>query len=390
MSPQHSSSPSRQDVEINPAKAEAKFIPNKIVKDTLLVASFLGLAAIAGATIGKADDVTVTDVNGFSVTLTEPSQRSAPLPPPLGTFAIAIPGDADHLVTAHPWSKAVMMLGSLAGYFPSLADLPTGAVGGGFAPNIEELLATDPDLVFQVGFIGDDVLAPIIAAGLPVLTINVTANDDAMDWIPMMGAAYGVEDRADWILSWRKETLASITQTLAGLGDEDRPTVAHLARYGDALRVVGGGHFRSWQIEAMGGVNVASEVPQRSAEISAEQLIAWDPEIILLNAFQPDLMPQMVYDDPVLQSLAAVRERRVYAFPVGGDRWEAPVAESPLGWMWLSELLHPDRFRWDYTAEITAAHEMLYGQTPPPNAIGRMLKLDANQGSTGYERFSAF
>lgn len=390
MSPQHSSSPSGQDVETNRAKAEAKSIPNKILKDTLLVASFLGLAAIAGATIGKADDVTVTDVNGFSVTLTEPSQRSAPLPPPLGTFAIAIPGDADHLVTAHPWSKSVMMQGSLAGYFPSLAELPTGAVGGGFVPNIEELLATDPDLVFQVGFIGDDVLAPIIAAGLPVLTINVTANDDAMDWIPMMGAAYGVEDRADRILSWRQETLASITRILADLSDEDRPTVAHLARYGDALRVVGGGHFRSWQIEAMGGVNVASDVRQRSAEISAEQLIAWDPEILLLNAFQPDLTPQMVYNDPVLQSLRAVRERRVYAFPVGGDRWEAPVAESPLGWMWLSELLHPDRFRWDDTAEITAAHEMLYGQAPSPGAIGQILKLDANQGSTGYERFSTF
>ncbi|WP_375568835.1 ABC transporter substrate-binding protein [Ahrensia marina] len=362
------------------------------LKTTLLVAGVLAAAALAGATLGKADDapVTITDVNGNTVTLAAPSVRSAPLPPPLGTFAIAIPGDADHLVAAHPWSKAVMMQGSLSGYFPNLVDLPTGAIGGGFVPNIEELLATDPDLVFQVGFMGEDVLAPIMATGLPVLTINVTANDDAVDWIPMMGAAYGVEDRAQTILSWRQNTLASITETLADLPDEGRPTVAHLARYGDALRVVGGGHFRSWQIEAMGGVNVAAEVPQRSAEISAEQLIVWDPDVILLNAFQPELTPQMVYDNPVLQSLTAVRERQIYAFPVGGDRWEAPVAESPLGWMWLSELLHPDRFQWDYTAEITSAHQLLYGHAPEAGDIARMLRIDANQNSAGYERFSTF
>lgn len=330
---------------------------------------------------------TVTDVNGHRVTLDAPSERSAPLPPPLGTFGVAISGGIERVVTVHPWSQSVMQAGALHDYFPEVADIPTGAIGAGFMPNVEELLVADPDMVFQVGFVGDDVLEPIAAVGLPFLTINVTPNDDARDWIPMMGQIYGEEQRARAILDWRDMVQAQIAEALAELAPEDRPTVAHLAAYGEQLRVVGGTHFRSWQIGMAGGVNVAADIDYGSQWISPEQLLVWDPEIILLHAFQADLVPRMLYDDPLLQDLTAVRERRVYAFPVGGDRWEAPVAESPLGWMWLSELLHPDIFDWNLRAEIAAAHELLYGQVPSEDAYARMLRVSANSGSEGYDRY---
>lgn len=178
-----------------------------------------------------------------------------------------------------------------------------------------------------------------------------------------------------------------ITETLNGLPSVKRPRVVHLASYGEQLRIVGGAHFRSWQIEMAGGENVGVEIDHGSQWINHEQLLVWDPDIILLNAFQAELVPQMLYDDPLLQDLAAVRERRIYAFPVGGDRWEAPVAESPLGWMWLSELLHPDLFDWDLQAEITAAHELLYQHTPSKDAFPKILRVEANKQSEGYDRY---
>ena len=330
---------------------------------------------------------TITDANGYSVKLAAPSQRSAPLPPPLGTFAVAISGGIDRIATVHPWSQSVMEEGSLNNYFPGIAKLSTGAIDAGFMPNVEELLAVDPDVVFQVGFMGDDVLKPITAVGLPLLTINVTAQDDARDWIHMMGQVYGEETRAQQILDWRDTVQAEITEALKGLPLDKRPRVAHLSAYGEQLRIVGGKHFRSWQIEMTGGENVAAEIDSSSQWINHEQLLVWDPDIILLNAFQADLVPQMLYDDPLLQDLTAVRERRVYAFPVGGDRWEAPVAESPLGWMWLSELMHPEIFDWDLQKEISTAHQLLYHHMPSQDAFPRILRVEANKGSKGYDRY---
>lgn len=330
---------------------------------------------------------TVTDVNGHSVILAAPAERSAPLPPPLGTFAVAISGGIERVATVHPWSQSVMQAGVLHDYFPGVAELPTGAIGAGFVPNVEELLKADPDLVFQVGFMGDDVLAPIQNLGLPLLTINVTAKDDARDWISMLGQAYGEQQRAREILDWRDRVQAQISDALTGVAADARPRVAHLAAYGEQLRVVGGSHFRSWQIEMAGGINVAAGIDHGSQWISPEQLLVWDPDVILLNAFQSELVPQMLYDDPLLQDLTAVRERRVYAFPVGGDRWEAPVAESPLGWMWLSELLHPEIFDWPLRDEIRRAHQLLYHHAPGEQDYPRMLRVSANQDSVGYDRY---
>lgn len=330
---------------------------------------------------------TVTDVNGYSVTLDGPSQRSAPLPPPLGTFAVAISGGTERIVAVHPWSKSVMQDEVLQEYFPAVADIPTGAIGAGFMPNVEELLRSDPDLVFQVGFVGDDVVAPITAVGLPVLTIDVGSRDDARDWIPMLGQIYGEEHRAQAILDWRDSVQEEIALTLANLDPEDHPTVAHLTAYGQQLRVVGSGHFRNWQIRLTGGVNVAEELDTGAQAISPEQLLVWNPDVILLTAFQPDLVPEQLYQDPRLQDLAAVQQRRVYSFPVGGDRWEAPVAESPLGWMWLSELLHPERFDWPLQTKISAAHQLLYNHQPRPESFARMLRMKENVGSRNYDRY---
>ena len=101
---------------------------------------------------------TITDVNGYSVTLAGPSVRSAPLPPPLGTFAVAISGGIERIATVHPFSKSVMKAGSLNHYFPGVANLSTAAIDSGFIPNVEELLVVNPDLVFQVGFVGEEML----------------------------------------------------------------------------------------------------------------------------------------------------------------------------------------------------------------------------------------
>lgn len=356
---------------------------------TAMILALPWLLLSAGSASAEENDWprTITDVNGYRVTLDGPSQRSAPLPPPLGTFAVAISGGTDRIVAVHPWSKSVMQEGVLQDYFPAVADIPTGAIGAGFMPNVEELLLADPDLVFQVGFVGDDVVEPITAVGLPVLTIDIGSRDDARDWIPMLGQVYGEEHHARAILDWRDRTQEQITHTLADLDPANRPTVAHLTAYGQQLRVVGSGHFRNWQIRLAGGVNVAEELDTGAQSISPEQLLVWDPDIILLTAFQPDLVPEKLYSDPIFQDLTAVEQRQIYAFPVGGDRWEAPVAESPLGWMWLSELLHPEIFDWPLKAEISAAHQLLYDHQPNPDSFARMLRMKDNAESLNYDRY---
>ena len=72
-------------------------------------------------------------------------------------------------------------------------------------------------------------------------------------------------------------------------------------------------------------------------------------------------------------SLRTVAERRVHGWPVGGNRWEAPVAGSMLGWIWLSELPRPDRFDWDLPVEIAAAYRPLYDRVPAEDPVTTII-----------------
>ena len=74
--------------------------------------------------------------------------------------------------------------------------------------------------------------------------------------------------------------------------------------------------------------------------LDVEQVLRWDPEVILLGNFDP-AMPQDIYSDPVWQNISAVRSRRVYKVPLGGYRWDPPGQESPLMWHWLSDIAFP-------------------------------------------------
>jgi len=353
----------------------------------LPAALVLALALSApGGPLAADGPVTVRDDNGNVVTLAKPAERVAALPPPLGTFAVSIAGGPRRIVAVHPWSKEAMLQGTLARYFPDLRDMPTGAVGQGHMPNIEELIRLRPDLVFQLGMAGNAAVESIRAAGLPVLAINVSGNKD-VNWIEMLGKGLGAEPRAGAILAWRTQVQHMIEERLRDLPAAHRPSVVHISRFRPMLSVVAGGHFRNWQIELAGGVNPAAEIPQISAVIEPEMLLVWNPDVILLNAFETGLRPDDLYRDARFSTLSAVVNRRVYAWPIGGDRWEAPTQESPLGWMWLSALLHPARFDWAMDVEMAKAHTLLYGHSPTPEEMRATLRLHDNAGSAGYERF---
>ena len=122
-------------------------------------------------------------------------------------------------------------------------------------------------------------------------------------------------------------------------------------------------------------------------DVNAEQIIAWDPEVIFLNGFEEELTPEDVYSNPLFADLSAVQSRRVYKLPIGGYRWDPPDQESPLTWAWVGSLLHPDQPVSGLREEISVRYEMLYGQTPNADDIDAILRVGMNGGSAHYEQF---
>lgn len=344
----------------------------------------LGVLAHTGAT---AQSIGVTDQYGRTVTLDGPAERIVTIPIPAASMLIAVDGGTDRLAGMHHLSRSAVVEGILGEFFPEAQDVRADFVGDGFAPNVEGLLGLDPDLVIQWGTRGDDIVRPLTDAGLDVITLAYGTEEMTREWIEIMGTVTGNQDKADRLLTWRDDVLSQVQDDMAGLADGDRPRVLYFLRFLSSLRVAGEGTYNDFYIELAGGQNPA-DGSSGWVDVNPEQVIAWNPEVILLNGFESNLSPQDVYDNPLFAGVSAVQNRRVYQVPLGGYRWDPPNQESPLMWMWLAEILQPDRVDYPLRQAIADSYTWIYGQTPSDQQIDGVLRLEANGIAAGYDVFS--
>lgn len=343
---------------------------------------------LSNASAAEDGVVRFTDQSDRTVTLDAPASRVATIPIPAASMFIALDGGTDRLVGMHERSKSALLEGILGTFFPTSADIPSDIVGEGFMPNVEALLATDPDLVFQWAHRGDDIIAPLNNAGLNVATFRYGTEELARGWIEIMGDVIGNPEKSARLLAWRDAVHGEITEAVSGVAEDERPRTLYFLRYLSELKVAGTGTYNDFYINLAGGTNPAAE-GRGWQVVNAEQILAWDPEVILLNGFESALTPQDVYDNPLLQGVSAVRDRRVYKVPLGGYRWDPPNQESPLMWTWLAMVLHPERVDWPLREMIRDNYTWIYGQTPSAEEVDGILRLETNAGAAGYARFAA-
>ena len=355
----------------------------------LLIAAIAGTAAILSASLVIADPITFTDQRDRTVTIDGVAERVVTIPIPAASLFMSVDGGTDKLVGMHPLSKTAIKGQILETFYPDAMSIPSDVAGPGFnfAPNVEALLSLDPDLVFQWGHLNDDIVDPLTNAGLNVALIKIGKEEFTRRWLTIMGAVTGNADKAAKMISWRDDVKAEIQTETDKIADGDKPRVLYFMNYLSKLRVAGGKSYNNFYIDLAGGKNVAAKLGM-FVEVGPEQIIDWDPEVILLNGFEKKLSPKDVYDNPLFAELSAVKNKRVYKMPLGGYRWDPPNQESPLTWLWLSMILHPERFDWDLAGRIDKNYKVMYGQGVSASDVNKILRVKMNMDAANYEIFS--
>ena len=113
-----------------------------------------------------------------------------------------------------------------------------------------------------------------------------------------------------------------------------------------------------------GGVNAAAEITDTYwANVSYEQILAWDPAYIIL-ASDAAYTVEDVLNDPALAGCAAVENGNVYQVPGDAEAWDSPVPSGILGSVWLASVLHPDRCPESEAVQVyNDFYESFYGFT---------------------------
>lgn len=329
----------------------------------------------------------VTDQRGRQIDVAHPAERSVFLPMPAPSMYMALDGTERHVVGMNPASATAMRDGILGRLFPHVLAISTDITrGAGFTPNVETILSLRPDVVFQWATIGPEPLEVLDRAGLNVAGIRYGGQSDMAGYLGLMGAIAGKSDRAAELISRQEHRRGDLLARVGEPSNAERPKVLYLGRYSDDLRASGRGTYNDFYIRLCGGRNVAADLPAGAGAVSVEQILAWDPDVILLGNFDT-AMPADLYADPRLRDVAAVRQRRVYRMPLGGYRWDPPNQESALTWTWLADLLHPAPAGTGLRGDMRDWYRFLYGFDLADDDIDRILFLKENGASAGYQAF---
>lgn len=328
--------------------------------------------------------IEIIDQKGRLIKLHSPIQRIVSIPIPAPSMIMAIDGSSEKLVGVHSLTQAAMKGKYLGRLFPEVLQLSSDFVGKGFnfMPNIERLLILKPDLVLQWGNYGSDIFDPIVAAGLNVAAIKIRNENDVLEWTRIISSALGKKNKAALMVGWRNELFELINTNSKKIKGKKKK-ILYFRHFRDNIQVAGRGTYNNYYIKLVGALNPASS-KKGFYNITPEQVISWNPDIILLNSFELKLSPNAYIEHPVFSVTNAAVNKTVYSMPVGGYRWDPPNQESPLTWMWLGMLTNNRIHKYNLKKEIKKSYKMLYDDDVTDQDIHEILKIKINSNSKNY------
>jgi iron complex transport system substrate-binding protein len=216
-------------------------------------------------------------------------------------------------------------------------------------PDVEKILQLGIDLVFYWQW--PKQIEKMTSAGVPVVSpMQGNKNPETSaefikrykDEIRFYGTVLG--DKASRIAeeycTYFDKKISQVTSISAIIPANKRPSVYYITGR-NVFATQGGNTTGHWLIEMAGGNHVAKSLGSYFVDVSMEQIIAWNPDIIIVGGMLP---LESVTSDPRWKSIKAVREDRVYPCPEGVFSWGHGSSELHLFVMWLAKTLHPDRF----------------------------------------------
>jgi iron complex transport system substrate-binding protein len=274
--------------------------------------------------------VTLTDDAGRSVTLEAAPQRIVSLAP-----------SNTEIVCALDACDTIVGVTDVDDYPPQIADVER--VVTSTQVDLEAVVAAEPDLVLAAGneLTPTPVIEQLTGLGLPVLTLYPESLEGIYADIELVGRAIDRGDEASALIDGMEARVDAVRTTVADL---ERPrTFYEVAVFEGTIYAAGEGSFLASLIDTAGGEPITGDA--LSTSIAIEDLVAADPELILLGdaSYDPTVTPESVAARPGWDTMTAVVEGRVVS--VAEDVViTRPGPRIVDGLEALARAIHPDAF----------------------------------------------
>lgn len=268
--------------------------------------------------------------------------REVQLDGPPASFVSLAPSTTE-ILFALDLGEQVLAVDDFSNYPADATNLPK--IGGfDLSYNYEQITILQPDLVLAAGITAPDAIEKIEALGIPVAVIGTpqTNLDGVLADIELVGALTGRETAAAEVTAAMRAQLEQVKITLSAVSE--RPRVFWELDATDPAKpyTIGPGNFVNDLLTLAGGDNIFATVDSPFPQVSAEQIVAADPEVILLADAQYGVSVESVLARPGWNLIAAVRNQRVY--PIDADLASRPGPRVVEAIETIARLLHPELF----------------------------------------------
>ena len=284
---------------------------------------------------------------------------------PAGTAAITFTDDLGYSVCLESWDRVVSLYGSfgetwlLAGGTligttrDALSEraLPLGEdvalVGSVKEPNLEQILALDPDFVILSADTANQVKLhdALTQAGIPHAYYRV---DTLQQYLTMLEQFCTMTGREDLYEEKGLAVQQQITDVLEAVRGETPSEVLLLRCYSTGVKAKGTDNLAGTMLQDLGAQNIADQTDSLLENLSLEAIVAADPAHIFLSTMGSEEAALAYFSEhwacnPAWEGLSAVQNGKVTVLPKAlfhykpNDHWGESYA-------YLAKILYPHCF----------------------------------------------
>ena len=308
-------------------------------RHSILTTSFILIFILLSACTGQTQDLSTptqadlnfTDDLGREISLEAPAQRIVSLAPSNTEILFAI-GAGDQVVGRDEFSD-----------YPAEA-LDVASIGGSFGDlNTEAITALEPDLILAAEITTPEQISSLEDLGLKVYWLaNPSTIEEMYENLRVVANLTGNSDKAKLLIEELSARVQAVDNALTDV--TELPKVFYEIDGSDPLApwTAGAGTFIDVLITRAKGDNIGNALSGDYAQISIEELIIQNPEIILLGDAAFGVTVESVGARAGWEALFAVENN--FVFPFDDNLISRPGPRMIDGLELLAQLLHPEAF----------------------------------------------
>lgn len=306
----------------------------------LVLVGCLSLVVTGCATATSATDSTPTSQKPLISTDAHGTPITIPAKAPQRIVSLT-PGDSE-MLAAVGVSARIVGVDAFTNYPADMAAKPKVSGSDG-SPNVEQIIALNPDLVLSWGQFTTQADTALLQAHVNVIALPVADLQGTLTEIRLVGQLTHTSATADALVKSLQQRIDAVKQKVASA--QPISVYMEVGFTPPPPYAVGGGSFENDVLTDAGGRNIFAAQTDNGGfpSVSIESIIAANPQVIILTeepAYGGD--PQQVYARPGWAGIAAIKSHRVYN--INPDIVSRPGPRLVDALEQVAKMLHPELF----------------------------------------------